>query len=146
MSITKNIDVTDIEQMTEFLNKVDFQKVENFIVEEYGIPTIIKYKITQKGKQNYVKIFSEDNLVEYTGTFKNVLRYMKLEDFGVFIRVKRTYTDESYNTYTDGEITMGFNIDMKYEQFNGGSNGMTLFWAEYSESNGWKFSKPVERT
>lgn len=142
--ITKRVDVTEPSVMKDFLESIDWNVLNNFVKTEYGISTEFKWEIVKNyNNTSYIKIFSSDNLVENTGIFSNVLKEMKLQDFGVWLKVTRTWENENeYNKYTDDDdIKLCVSMNMRYEQFDGGSNGMNLFYGYYDKQNGWKFEK-----
>lgn len=155
--LSKRIEITDKTIMENFLESIDWNVLNDFVKNEYGIETEFISKIdTNYNCKNNIKIFSKDNLVEYTGVFKNVLKEMRLKDFGVWLtntRVWENTTEETFfddcakdktvkDKYTDlDDIKLNFDINLRYEQYKGGSNGMDLFWASYDKQNGWSFEK-----
>jgi len=76
----------------------------------------------------YIRFTSED-IASQTGAFAAILEQCNLSSFsnGVF-REKET-----------GEFGYWVQISIQYAHKNGGSNGMEVVFARYTDANGWMF-------
>ena len=76
----------------------------------------------------YISFISED-ITNQTGAFAAILKHCYLASFsnGVF-RDKET-----------GELGYWVQVSIRYEHKDGGSNGMEVVTAHYTDANGWMF-------
>ena len=135
----------------DFFSAIDFTPLKDFAKSYYGIEGDSFQAILE---QKYVPIILWDtNIAELCGIFGKACNSVTLEAFSVgiskpasydvekkisFLMKDKPYTDEDIDAVY-GEPHLWVTFDLKYETLEGGSNGITLFRADYSHSKGWSF-------
>lgn len=145
------------EEGKAFFDTINWQPLKRFLAVQYGIHSDldIRFKVTTYGDAD-IAIRSKDDLKELCGILGCVLKSVHLElftrEFSQNIlswdeeKLREFEVSRNYNwTYDDIDAVLGpkklwGTFDLRYETVDGGSNGLHLFSATYSEDNGWEFS------
>lgn len=119
----------DSDEIKEFYNKADFQELADAINNKFGFDLKFKWELDKPdrfGQLRSFNFYSDSNLVETNPILKTAFRKFTVGSFCNSISVAR-------NT---GELFLFITIDYHYEQHGGGSNGVEIARATYSEK-GW---------
>lgn len=128
-AIIKNItrDVND--DLIVFAQSIDFSELFEHIKSFAGVTcTFYQPEISTIRGEVYISFKSED-ITNQTGPFSAILRSCYLCSFS------NTVNRDRYN----GELFYSVSVGIAYEDKTGGSNGMDVVRASYTERTGWVF-------
>lgn len=139
------------EKSKEFFENVDWSRLCKFVEEEFKVPAS-SFTKTHDGHANF-NVFWNKDLKEMCGIAEHAFENVYLESFSSSICQKKEYDAELYQKavneqnwdVTDeeiqtvyGEPELWFTADLRYRCHKGGTNGVEIFYAHYTEKNGWK--------
>ena len=126
---SKNEDLINFAQTIDFTEL--FEQIKNFT----GIKCSFYQPEIQEDKSGvYINIMSAD-ITRQAGLFAAILKKCYLHSFNNGV----------YRNGESGELGYGVNVNIRYEHKDGGSNGMDVVSAYYTESKGWIFRNAGER-
>lgn len=150
----RNLYEEDLKEVQRFVDGIDWTAFHEHL-KELGFDTELEVVLSTDGGRCRLHIRGKDNLAAKTGIMAPCFKWVRLTDFGSFLSQRVDYDENLYNaaienqefdkTWADfdakfGPITLDVNIHLRFEQKNGGRNGLDLFCANYTEETGWKFN------
>lgn len=133
----KNVTINNNnEDLVNFAQTIDFSELFEHVKTFAGVSCSFYQPEITTGRSGDVFIsFMSDDIAAQTGPFAAILRVCYLASFsnGVF-KDKET-----------GEPCYWVSANIRYEHKDGGSNGMDMVRAWYSDSKGWVFKDVGER-
>jgi len=127
--MNENKAVTTTEEKIEFANSIDFSELFRHAEKLAGLElTFSKPEIRASdcGERVFIS-FRSNNIAASCGVFGKILEYCVIENFSSAV-----YENE------DGELKYCVSVHISYQHHAGGSNGMELFIACYSNGE-WNF-------
>lgn len=116
------------ENIREFSKKIDFSELNRILSDKLGIEVnLVPGEITKGYSGYYIPAEMKDNIVSECGILSSVLKSVKLILFNSVI----TTDNET------GELYFWCTPHFRYEIKEGGSNGLGLCAAFFTESDGW---------
>lgn len=109
---------------------IDYNPLFNHIRETLNLPSTVVLGMDVHPEQTKPEFISP-NIVDYCGAFAAVCKWVEVSRFGFSIR---------YDTDTNQPM-MWFGVQLRYESKLGGTNGLTILNAYYTNEDGWTFSK-----
>ena len=103
---------------------IDYTPLFNHIRETLNLPSTVVFGMDVRPEVSRPEFISP-NIVDYCGVFAAVCKWVGVSRFG----------------YGNDNFGIWIGVDLRYEAISGGSNGLTIFDAYYTEEEGWKFSK-----
>ncbi len=117
------------EQVKSFLESIDLQPLFSAIDEFVGAKLDYTSKIVQTNYKPYYSLeFESNDVTKYCGVFSKILDECVIDNFSTGVSLANL-----------DDLKYWVDVHISYHRKNGGSNGMRLFYAEYTNSNGWNF-------
>lgn len=150
---TRNLYDTDMEVVKKFVDGIDWTPFHEHL-KELGFDTELETTLRMDGRQCRLRIMGKDNLAAKTGIMAPCFNWVRLTDFGSLLCQQVDYDEDLYDaamknheydkTWSDfdtkfGPITLEVDMNLRFEQKNGGWNSLFLFYAKYTEETGWEF-------
>lgn len=135
-AIIKNVTTTEYNQEhIAFAQTIDFSELFNHTKAFTGVTCNFNLPEISTVRGNVHITFTSENIVEQTGPFKAILKNCNFSSFSNGV---------SRNQNTN-ELQYWVSVDIMYNHKDGGSNGMEVVRAFYTESTGWIFHNVGER-
>lgn len=126
-------------EIEEFYYTIPLQDVTGYIEK---LLQINKLDITYNLVNNRIVLLNSPNLVNESPILSAIFKECKLIDFGGGIYLKNK---QEYNDGARPEFTATINIDLQYKSNDNGTNSISLFRAQYSQSKGeWEFYRDFD--
>lgn len=103
---------------------INYEPLFNHIRETLNLPSTVVFGMDVRPEALRPEFISP-NIVDYCGAFAAVCKWVEVQRFG----------------YSNNDGRMWIGVDLRYGSISGGSNGLTIFDAYYTEEEGWSFSK-----
>ena len=109
------------------IQEIDFQPLFQWINQCLGINAI--FSINLEGKRP--TIVNGDNLWNDSGIFQSVIKEVEVGFFNF--------------SFNEADGTLWATVNLSYESWSGGSNGMQIGTCWYSEASGWTFESSKDQ-
>lgn len=135
-AIIKNATASNYNQdLIAFAQTIDFAELFDHIKTFTGVTCNFNQPEISTVRGNVYITFTSENIVDQTGPFAAILKNCYFSSFSNGV---------SRNDDTK-ELQYWVSVDIKYNHKDGGSNGMEVVRAFYTESTGWVFHNVGER-
>ena len=131
----KNVTINNNDDLVTFAQTIDFNELFDYLKAHTKVTcTFEQPEITTRHGEVYIR-FTSDNIASQTGAFAAILEKCFLHSFS-----NKVFRDKD-----TGELAYWVTVHFDYTHKGGGSNGMEVTTAWYSESKGWVFRNAGSR-
>lgn len=136
-AIMKKVEITESnEALVNFAQTIDFAELFDHIKGFVKIDCGFQQPEINTGRTGEVYItFQSEDITHQTGTFSFILKECVLGAF----------SNSVYREKETGELGYWVSVSLQYQHKDGGSNGMDVCRAWYTDSKGWIFKNTAER-
>lgn len=126
------------QSIEEFYNTIDFKPVTEYAQNLLKLKTLnMEYSLYSKGLYYAIEIKSDD-ISKKVSILSTIFKECSLINFGGRIHIENQH---EYIKGAEPKFVLNLNIDLHYKSNDNGTNSISLFRAQYSQSKGeWEFS------